>query len=252
MPESANEVQLTGQLVRVAEIDVRRRDEMYALMDAYYENMNYSTFAADLNEKDWVIQIVDAASNTLKGFSTQVLIQSSVDGRSIRALFSGDTIVSSDRRGQQKLFQYSGWLCRRLMDTYPYDELYWLLISKGYKTYRFLPLFFREFYPRFDSNTPARYQTVIDSLGRHIDPARYDQQTGILRAGPSGCRLRPGVADVTADRLRDQHVRFFADANPGHASGDELCCVAPLTPTCFTRVAYRAMGPEPPAELVLL
>jgi len=251
MPESANDVQLTGQLVRVAEIGARRRDEMYALMETYYENMDPSTFHADLNEKEWVIQIVDEASNELKGFSTLVFIQANVNGRSIRALFSGDTIVESNRRGQQKLFQVSGWFLRRLMDAYPDDEMYWFLISKGYKTYRFLPLFFREFYPRFASAAPSRYKAVIDALAMHIDPSRYDLQTGILRAGPAGCRLRPGVADITADRLRDQHVRFFADVNPEHARGDELCCLAPLTPTNFTRAAYRAMGPKPPAELVL-
>ncbi|MBC8356196.1 MAG: hypothetical protein H8E66_29820 [Planctomycetes bacterium] len=252
MPESANEVQLTAQLVRVTEICDRRRDEMYALMDTYYENMDYSTFNADLDEKDWVIQIVDEPSNRLTGFSSQVLIHSCVDGRSIRTLFSGDTIVESDRRGQQKLFQVSGWLLRRLIDAYPDDELYWFLISKGYKTYRFLPLFFHEFYPRFACTMPSRYKAVVESLGMHIDPSRYDPRTGILRAGPAACRLRPGVADITADRLRDQHVRFFAEANAGHTRGDELCCVAPVTTTNLTRAAYRAMGPEPPAELVLL
>lgn len=251
MPESTDDAKLTGQLVRVAEIGAGRRDEMYALMDAYYENMDPATFNSDLDQKEWVIQIVDSASNELKGFSTQMLIHMLVDGRSIRALFSGDTIVESDRRGQQKLFQVSGWFSLRLMDAYPDDELYWFLTSKGYKTYRFLPLFFREFYPRFSTDVPSRYKAVIDSLAIHIAPSRYDSQAGILRADPAGYRLRPGVADITADRLRDQHVRFFAEANREHARGDELCALAPLTPTNFTRTAYRAMGPEPPAELVL-
>ena len=34
------------------------------------------------------------------------------------------------------------------------QHLYWLLTSKGYKTYRFLPVFFNEFYPCFSSPTP--------------------------------------------------------------------------------------------------
>jgi hypothetical protein len=251
MLEVDNDGRLTGQLIRVNQICARRREEMYALMDNYYENMDHSTFAADLDEKEWVIQIVDEVSNELKGFSSQRLIHSRVEGRSIRTLFSGDTIVESRRRGQRKLFQVSGWFLRQLMDAYPDDELYWFLISKGYKTYRFLPLFFREFYPRYARTIPAWYKAVIDSLGMHIDPSRYDPRTGILRARPDGCRLRPGVADITPDRLRDQHVRFFSDANPGHARGDELCCLAQLTPTNFTPAAYHAMGPESPAEMVL-
>ena len=136
------------------------------------------------------------------------------------------------------------------MDAYPYDELYWFLTSKGYKTYRFLPLFFREFYPRSAVTTPTHLSAVIDALAMRLGESRYDRRTNVLRAGPAACHLRPGVADITADRLRDEHVRFFASANPGHARGDELCCITPLTPANFTRAAYRAMGPEPRVDLV--
>jgi hypothetical protein len=38
-------------------------------------------------------------------------------------------------------------------------------------------------------------------------------------------------------------VRFFIERNPGHARGDELCCLAPLTRENFTRAAYRTIGP---------
>ena len=244
---------LTGQLVRVTEISVRRRDEMYALMKDYYENIERSTFDADLNKKEWVIEIADGSTSELKGFSSQALMHLQVDGRSIRAIFSGDTIVDRDWRGQQRLFQISGWFLRRLMDEYRHDDLYWFLISKGYKTYRFLPLFFREFYPRSKVTTPPQVSAVIDALAMRLGPSRYDRQTGVLRAGP---RWLPSCGQasqsITAERLRDEHVRFFADVNPGHAEGDELCCIAPLTPANFTPAAYRAMGPEPPVESVLL
>ena len=54
----------------------------------------------------------------------------------------------------------------------------------------------------------------------------------------------PEVADVTPERLRDPHVAFFVRRNPGHARGDELCCLAPLTRANFTPAAYRVIGPE--------
>ena len=54
-----------------------------------------------------------------------------------------------------------------LLDARPRAEFYWFLISKGYKTYRFLPLFFREFYPRHDAPTPAWAKEILDALGRH-------------------------------------------------------------------------------------
>ena len=66
----------------------------------------------------------------------------------------------------------------------------------------------------------------------------------MVRAGPGKDRLRPGVADPPGGRLRDPHVRFFLERNPGHAAGDELCCIAPLTRSAFTEAAYRVIGPE--------
>jgi hypothetical protein len=44
------------------------------------------------------------------------------------------------------------------------------------------------------------------------------------------------------DRLRDPFVRFFVERNPGHARGDALCCLAPLTRANFTPAAYRVIG----------
>ena len=75
----------------------------------------------------------------------------------------------------------------------------------------------------------------------------YDAADGVIRATPGQYRLRSGVADVTPERLRDPHVRFFHACNPGHTRGDELCCLAPLTQANFTPAAYRAIGPEPVA-----
>src|SRR5439155_11047971 len=134
-----------------------------------------------------------------------------------------------------------------LIDAHPDAELYWFLISKGYKTYRFLPVFFREFFPCHDAPTPAATQAVIDALARSRYPDDYDAGAGIIRAGAWQYRLREGLADVTPERLRDPHVRFFQARNPGHAQGDELCCVAPLTRANFTPAAYRVIGPEPAA-----
>jgi hypothetical protein len=244
-------MKVTGQLVSAAAIVSSQRDEMFALMGSYYENVDRATFDADFDEKDWVILILDEDTNQLKGFSTQMLLHLNVAGRSIRALFSGDTIIDRNARGERGLFQVSGWLARELMEAYPDDELYWFLISKGYKTYRFLPLFYHDFYPHHDVLTPPAYTAVINALGDYKFPDAYDRNGGIVRAGPASCRLRPGVADITSDRLDDPHIRYFAERNPGHFVGDELCCIAPLTLANFTPAAYRAMGPKPSCQLAL-
>jgi hypothetical protein len=237
-------MKLDGRLVPVSTLAQPEQIAMYELMNLYYENVRPDQFAADLQEKDWVIQLRDPESRELCGFSTQMIFQAAVAGRPVRALFSGDTIIARERWGDPALAHVWGKLALMLIDQAPDDELYWFLISKGYKTYRFLPLFFREFYPRAGVPTPAWARAVINALAWARFPADYDADAGVVRAGPDKDRLRPGVADVTGERQRDPHVRFFLERNPGHAGGDELCCLAPLSRANFTPAAYRVIGPE--------
>ena len=238
-------VRLRGELVEVGQLDQARTHAMFALMDRCYQNVSRERFQADLAEKQWVILLSDPHSAELCGFSTQMLLSMTTEGQSISVLFSGDTIIAPERWGDVSLSHVWGRLALSLIDTYPSVPLYWLLISKGYKTYRFLPLFFHEFYPRYDASTPAWASGVIDAFGRHKFPGSHDPTAGIVRAGGAKDCLRPGVADLTDQRLHDPHVRFFLERNPGYARGDELCCVAPLTRENFTPAAYRVIGAKP-------
>jgi hypothetical protein len=237
-------MRLAGRLVPTSQVTRDERDRMFALMDQHYERMARGTFEADLDEKHWVIQLLEPETGALCGFSTQMLLEVAAAGRPVRALFSGDTIIARDRWGDSALARVWGHLALSLIDAFPETELYWFLISKGYKTHRFLPVFFHEFYPRYDVPTPAWAKEVLDALSRHKYPARYDAAAGVVRAERSQYYLRKGVADITSERARDPHIRFFAERNPGHVWGDELCCLAPLTRGNFTPAAYRVIGSE--------
>ncbi len=238
-------MKLNGRLVRVADVTASERNQMFSLMETYYEHMDLSVFEADLHEKQWVILLQDPINNVVRGFSTQMLLNIEVEGRPVQALFSGDTIVDNEYWAQNPLAQIWGQFALSLIDANRSAQLYWFLITQGYKTYRFLPVFFHEFYPRYDGPTPAWASRVIDALGRRKYPTAYIPDAGIVRADHFGCRLRSEVAEITNRRLRDPHVQFFAEKNPGHARGDELCCFAPLTRENFTSAAYRVIGSTP-------
>jgi hypothetical protein len=238
-------MRLKGRLVHVADVTPFQRDEMFALMDRHYKNVRRDTFAADLARKQWVIQVVHPDTGGLCGFSTQVILDVQVAGRPVKALFSGDTIVARDHWGDNALAHVWGRLALTLIERLAGAELYWFLISKGYKTYRFLPLFFHEFFPRRQEPTPAWARAVVDALGRHQYPDEYDPGSGLVRAAAGKDCLRRGVAEITPQRLRDPDVRYFLEKNPGHARGDELCCIAPLTRGNFTPAAWRVIGARP-------
>lgn len=219
---------LDAQIVAANEVHAEDIAQMCRLMQAHYEGVTEQQFAADLGEKQWAILLRDRGC--VRGFSTQVLFEHVHDGVRVNVLFSGDTIIDKSHWGSMALPVAWGRLMLSLLAAHPDRALYWLLTSKGYKTYRFLPVFFREFQPCHSSESTDEEKALLRSVALRRFGSRYDASTGILRAGSGHQRLREGIADVDERRLRDPHVAFFHQRNPGHALGDELVCLARFHP----------------------
>lgn len=217
-------MKLEAQTVLVSDLSPNVEAAMLELMQKHYEGVCEHQFVADLRAKQWVILL--QRESRLCGFSTQVLFEHCVAGHSVRILFSGDTIIDKSCWGSVALPVAWGRLMLSLADAEPHTPLFWLLTSKGYKTYRFLPVFFREFYPRHARQTPPFEKLLLESVAARQFGRRFDADAGVLRASVAAQRLREGIANINAERLRDPHVAFFQQANPGHAKGDELVCLA--------------------------
>ncbi len=236
---------LAGSVVPRAKLTVVERDRMYALLWTYFVGTRRSQFDADLAEKESVVLLRDRDTGEIQGFSTLMRIEISVDRRDIVAFFSGDTIVAAEYWGESILSRLWSQTVFTEADCIvggrPSAQVVWFLICSGYKTFRFLPVFFRKFYPNPESRTPDNVQRILDALGRAKFGDRYDAETGVVRF-EQAMPLRHGVADVTEQRLRDPLVTFFTSRNPGHAQGDELACITEISRSNLTRAGERMVG----------
>ena len=233
---------LFSETVPVEELGVSEKDAMYALLAENYENVSRPCFEADLFEKDWAILLRDARDHTLRGFSTQKVMRFHVDGLRLRAVFSGDTIIARSHWGEQELGHAWGRFVADLRAEKPEVPLYWFLISKGYRTYLFLPLFFHQFFPRHDQVTPAREQKILDTLASSRYPDFYVRETGLIVFHESHGNLNPELAEIEPRRLRNPHVRFFLSKNPGFAIGHEMACLAEISAENMRSYASRMLS----------
>lgn len=236
---------LTGWVCDVAALMPGEREQMYALLEAYFVNVTRTQFEQDLSEKEWVLLVADTSTGHLQGFSTLMLLQTVVTGRPVVAFFSGDTVVDRAYWGETLLSRL--WalhvfgLADRIRRNQPETQVYWFLISSGYKTYRFLSTFFREFYPVYDRPLPLAIRQTRDALALLKFGMAYQPERGVVRL-PGATPLRQGVADITEQQLSDPHVAFFVAANPGHVDGDELACLAEIGPANLTPAGRRMLG----------
>jgi len=235
---------LDGEIVGIASLTEGNVDEMYGLMASYYDNVNRNIFQRDLSEKRDVILLRDSNEGSIKGFSTLMLLEQTVDDSSITALFSGDTIINKEYWGTNELPKWWGRYAFSLIDEMPDKELYWFLMSKGYKTYRFLPVFFNEFHPRRGVEFPEREKRILDALAYSKFPENYNSETGIISFGGEKDHLKQGVADIDESRMQNPDIKYFVERNPGWKSGDELACLVRLTKDNFNRMGHRVIKGE--------
>jgi hypothetical protein len=218
---------------------------MYALLETYFSGTDRRRFEADLNEKETVVLLRNAASGRIQGFSTLMRMTASIDQQDVIAFFSGDTIIDREYWGDtilSRLWSQTVFAeAARLAAERPAAIVYWFLICSGYKTWRFLPVFFREFYPNPDRATPPHIQRIVDTLGARKFGDQYVPDSGIVKLR-AATPLRSGVANVTSERLRDRQVAFFARRNPGHALGDELACLTEISLGNLTRAGHRMVS----------
>ncbi len=234
---------MRSRLVWRENLDAASREAMYRLLSGHFEGVTRERFDADLAEKNWVVLLED--DEGLRGFSTLLLYETvlpgvtGVPGEGIETVvYSGDTIVDPAAWGSAALPRCWIGAVLRLREAFPYGRLWWLLLTSGFRTYRLLPVFWKDFWPRWDAPTPPEEQERLDLLaGERLGPL-YRKTTGIARL-PEPQRLRGDLAEVAPGRRQDPHVAFFLERNPGWPEGDELVCLTEITDRNLTAAGRR-------------
>lgn len=182
------------------------------------------------------------ATSSLRPVSKTLLkLRVEVLGEPLDVIFSGDTGIDPAFWGGQALVRAWAHFVGELRAHNPSRRLFWFLISKGYRTYLYLPFFFHRFYPRVDASTPPFEQALIETLGRLKYAGHFNPATGVIEFDTSHGHLKPAIADTPQHRRDHPHVRFFLERNPGYARGNELVCVAELCAENMKGLARRLL-----------
>ncbi len=207
-----------------------------------YDGSTRATFLGDLSTKDEVLLV--RFGGDLVGFTTLKIIDREWQGRPIRVIYSGDTVIQRSHWGQQTLA--FAWITRmgELKQERPETPLYWLLLVKGHRTFRYLPVFGRSFYPHWSIDR-SDLKPLLDSLAIAMYSTDYNPASGVIEFKQSRGHLKPDIAMPAPDELDREGVRFFLERNPGFERGHELVCLCeveepnmkPLTLRLFRKLA---------------
>lgn len=207
---------------------------------AHYDGSDETQILADLNNKSEILLVFFA--EVLVGFTTLQVYEYQWQGNPIRVIFSGDTIVVKAHWGQQALA--FAWIARmgELKREQPDLPLYWFLIVKGHRTYKYLPTFGKSFYPHWSIDR-SDLKPLADSLASEKFGDYYNSVTGIVEFPQSHGHLKAEIALPSPEELSKDAVCYFLSKNPHYQRGHELVCLCeiaeenmkPLTKRIFTK-----------------
>jgi hypothetical protein len=228
---------VTGRLLRRRDLHPGQEAAMLDLLRAQFTSVSDARFRRDLDDKTWVVLLCDEGGE-VRGFSTLDCYETRFRGGPVTVVYSGDTVVDPGAAGSSALSRSWIGAVQLLRRLHPHGPLYWLLIVSGYRTYRFLPVYWKHFLPRFDAPDSPESRALRDALAAERFGPLYDHERGIVRF-PEPQVLRPPLCGIPGPRLADPHVAFFAERNPGHARGDELVCLTELSRDNLTPAGLR-------------
>ena len=229
---------LTAAVTGVAAVSHETRLEMFALYERHYLATSFAQFQTDLDAKDSVFLLHDDNGDVC-GFSTIVVWDAVACGERVRVVFSGDTIIDPAFWGTQT-FAFT-WLRHvgAIAAARPATPLFWLLMVKGHRTYRYLPAFGLHFEPDWRGREDGRLVALKhDIASQYFGPA-YDPSTGTVSFDRSRGHLTPALAAPTPREAEREDVRFFLQRNPGFVHGTELVCLCELEAANMRPLARR-------------
>jgi hypothetical protein len=230
---------LTYTLVRRENLLENDLEKMWQLMQHHYSQVTKEMFFHDLFEKDFVGVIRDM-ENDIQGFTTFVIDPKNCAGRDYHILFSGDTIIDEKHWGTQIMMK--GWSTSigtivMADNTKPW---YWYLMSKGHRTYLYLPYFFQSYYPSVHPQSDyLQLYKIADEVSRILFGEDWKPEQGLIRFKEHHGALSPALAEATFKKERNAHVKFFLEKNPAFYKGDELVCIARLSEENIMRSARQ-------------
>ncbi len=229
---------LETSIVDISNLTEVERAAMFALYHGNYDGGDSSIFFRDLDAKNCAVVLRDE-DGVVRGFSTVAIYNELYLGSPVRVLYSGDTIIEPAYWGQNQMSKAWLELAGSIKQEAPQTPLYWLLIVKGHRTYRYLSLFSNEYFPRKNCETPSETQSLMDYLAHKKFGNQYDPQTGLVKFTEPRSYLNSTLAVIPEKDSGRLDVQYFLSRNPRYFEGDELLCLCELSAEKLTRLARQ-------------
>jgi len=226
---------MKASLIDVERVSETELEQCFSLLQDSFEGVSKKSFFKDLSEKEKIILLED--DSRVVGFSTIMSFPLQISSGTIEIVFSGDTAVDPAARNSREigrcLAEYLFLAMSRSL-----HPVWYVLISKGWRTYRAMWFLFKQAYPQSDEDVLLHeYQGIVRAFRNHKYPDRQLYNDSVLVGQNDAQCIRSGSDDLTV--RAGESGEIFTTLNPGYATGDELVCIAHVCKSNMTPSFFR-------------
>lgn len=218
--------ELHYELFAQEDVDFLSREIMYQIFENHYDEVSQFQFFEDLNKKQYIALIKSV--NEIVGFTTFQVSDMNSKKENYSIVFSGDTIIKKEHWGSQIMAK--GWIksVAHITKKEQNKTWYWFLISKGHRTYMYLPLFFEKYYPSLEPDREDNLFSLVDNCSKKMFGNYWNPKKGIIQFSKSMGQLKSDFWHMNKKK-NNAHIDFFYKMNPDYNKGNELVCMAEIS-----------------------
>lgn len=224
------------KVVFASDLTEKQVKEMYDLYAKYYDTTTFETFRSDLSEKTHVI--IFYKNSQIIGFATKFLKEIPEISRGI-FLFSGDTVMEKDYWGSKKLQKAFFWFTLRERFKRPFTPFYWMLISKGFKTYKMMRNNYPASFPQYQRENPPLFQDIMDQFYTRKFSTSYRADQGLIIFDHPSASVKGDIAKPKDEDLDNPDISYFLKKNPDYQKGVEMACIAEIRKRDFLTLLLK-------------
>ncbi len=217
-------------ICRSDRLDQKSVVELYSFVGEQVNyNIDIQEFHKVLLSYKHAVLFRDKRDGSLRGVVMIDCGRRTFKGKSYMVMQCGTCYFDMEYRGGSYKHYVLAYFRLRALLTHPFTPF--LLVAEyfNYKTYAQLAHTFEKVYPSYGKETPDYMKEFIDdfAMKKMSNEDKYDSQTSVLKR-TKFYYLRSHATESWSANLKDPHVRFFCERNPGWDKGYQLIAVASI------------------------
>lgn len=217
-------------------------NELYSfLIKMMDSDVSIKEFHSVLLSYSYAVVCRERKDGSLRGIMLMGVDHNELNGAKYTLIRLGLCFFQNYYRGGPLLYYIVAYHIIKELLLHPFTPLYIIGKAFSYKSYMVICNTLSRCYPRCDLETTEFARSIINEYGKKAKSLNevYDADKFVLRRERTA--MKEGVAFLSVDDLKNPHIKFFVEQNPGWVKGHQLVVVGEARWSDLFRMVWRSL-----------